>query len=126
EEALHLRGRARPVVARERVNTERPDAHVRRVFDDALESGDARTMTGHAREALARRPAAVAIHDDGDVQARVGLSDRSGGNALAHDLFSPMNCTCVARDTGDAHDGLPRRLCELARSGRSLSRTVCR
>jgi hypothetical protein len=62
-----------PVVAGERKQRELGDAEIRRRFDDAPRRGDARPVSGRSRQTATQRPAAVAVHDNGDVKALFAL-----------------------------------------------------
>jgi hypothetical protein len=68
EDALDFGGWTTPVVGGEGVESEAADADVGRVLDDATSSSQAGAMTGNTRQIATRRPAAVAVHDDGDVK----------------------------------------------------------
>ncbi len=69
EDASHFLRGARPVVGRECVECEDTDAKPWRVFDGAPYCGDASAMTGDAWQPALRGPAAVAVHNDGDVES---------------------------------------------------------
>ena len=56
-----------PVLDRERVERQHVDAEPRRGFDDVAHRIDAGAVAFDARQVALRRPAAVAVHDDGDV-----------------------------------------------------------
>ena len=56
-----------PVVRGERVEREDVDAERRRRLDDLADAPRALAVAGHARLAARSRPAAVPVHDDGDV-----------------------------------------------------------
>ena len=66
-EELDLRTRALPVLCREGVDRQGLDAQIDGSLEDVLERLDARLVARRADEALALRPASIAIHDDGDV-----------------------------------------------------------
>ncbi|GCC48803.1 hypothetical protein chiPu_0033289, partial [Chiloscyllium punctatum] len=65
--------RTTPIVARECVQRQRADALVGRGLDDAADRLDARFMSTQARQAAPRRPAAVAVHDDADMEPGDGV-----------------------------------------------------
>jgi hypothetical protein len=69
EDALHLLRWPGPVVGRECIEGEHPDAELRRVLDDATNRCDSCAVAGNAGKSTMRRPAAIAIHDDGDMYA---------------------------------------------------------
>ena len=69
EDALDFSGWATPVVRGEGVEGEAADADVRRVLDYAASSSQAGAMTGDTGQTATRRPAAIAVHDDGDVKS---------------------------------------------------------
>src|SRR5580658_1070570 len=62
-----LLGRAAPVLARKREQRERLDAALRTFLDAHAHRGEPRLVSGGAGESTRRRPAAIAVHDDGDV-----------------------------------------------------------
>ena len=64
----HFGGRPLPVVRRERVERERADPEPRRGFDDAADGLDADAVALGAGPPPGLRPAAVAVHDEGDVE----------------------------------------------------------
>ena len=66
------RGRL-PVIGGEGEEGEDPDAGAGRRFDDAAHGFDSGAMAGHARQAAGGGPAAIAIHDDTDVQSTLQL-----------------------------------------------------
>src|SRR5262249_733627 len=63
----HLLLRTPPIVGRERKQRERGYAEIGRSLRDAPYCLHAGAMSCAARQAAARRPASVAVHDDGDV-----------------------------------------------------------
>ena len=83
-------GRALPVLDRERVERQHLEAEPRRGFDDVADRVDAGAMPFDARQVPLAGPAAVAVHDDGDVPrqpiefdlARQRLFGPAGGNPL--------------------------------------------
>ena len=85
---VHFGTRALPVLDRERVERQHVDAEPRRGFDDVADRIDAGAVPFDARQMALRRPAAVAVHDDGDVRgqrveidlARQRFVGRSWGN----------------------------------------------
>ncbi len=74
EDALDFGGWTTPVVGGEGVESEAADADVGCVLDDATSSGQAGAMTGKTGQAATGRPAAVAVHDDGDVKSGLKIS----------------------------------------------------
>ena len=62
----HLVGRPRPVLGRERVDGERGDAEVDRGLDRPPQRPRSLAVARLDRQAVAGRPAAVAVHDDRD------------------------------------------------------------
>ena len=68
-QAGHLRRGAQPVVGRKREKGQGGDAEIGRHARDTAHGFGARPMAGGARQALVFGPAAIAIHDDGEVQA---------------------------------------------------------
>ena len=56
-----------PVLHRKRVKSERWNVQARAGFDDHSRGFHSRAMPGHARQVPPLRPAAVAVHDDGDM-----------------------------------------------------------
>ncbi len=73
-----------PVVGGEGVERRRADALPGRGLDHAADRLDAGLVAAHARQAASRRPAAVAVHDDADMQLLV-----LGGEVL-----------CIAKSSG--------------------------
>src|SRR5687768_5986231 len=67
-ERRDLTGWTLPVVGREREQRQRAHAEAWRALDDASDGVGARAMPGGASQAARGRPAAVAIHNDRDVQ----------------------------------------------------------
>jgi hypothetical protein len=64
----HLCPRPAPVVARERVKRERPDALPRRRFNDAPDGFDAGFVPALSGQTLSGRPTSIAVHDDADMK----------------------------------------------------------
>ena len=81
---LHLVGAALPVLGRERVGRQVGDADLDGARDDVEQGGLARLVALGARQPALVGPAAVAVHDDGDV-ARHLSSGMAGGRA-------PLGC----------------------------------
>ena len=69
-EVEDLAGGAAPVLAAEGVQREPADAVADRRLDGAANRLGAGAMAGDARQAARRGPAAVAVHDDGDMARR--------------------------------------------------------
>src|ERR1700675_3688826 len=69
EDALHLGSRPAPVVGGKGIDREAPNTHIRCALHNALQGGHSGTMTGDAGETAPRCPAAIAVHDDGHMQA---------------------------------------------------------
>ena len=63
-------GRPLPVLHRERVQRQDLEAEAGRRLDGVADGVDARPMTFDARQMPLRGPAAVAVHDDGDVRGQ--------------------------------------------------------
>ena len=112
-----------PVLDRERVEREHVDAEPRRGFDDVAHRVDAGAVAFDARQVALRRPAPVAVHDDGDVRRQllevdlarqrfVGRSRRNPRQELLkrHDGSFGVNLDCTRsaqyvdarRETGPA------------------------
>jgi hypothetical protein len=64
----HFARRALPVVRRERVERERPDAECGRRLDHSPHCAGPVPMASEPWQPSGRGPAAVAVHDDGDVE----------------------------------------------------------
>src|SRR5690606_30539413 len=71
EEQFHQRAHlllgTAPVFARESEQGQRADAALQAEIDAQVDRARAGAVADHARSLAARRPAAVAVHDDGDV-----------------------------------------------------------
>ena len=65
-----FRARPLPVLDRERVERQDVDAEPRRRFHDVAHRVDAGAVAFDPRQVPLRRPAAVAVHDDGDVRGK--------------------------------------------------------
>jgi len=74
-----LRAQAAASCRRERKQRQRIDTKIRRGLDHAAHRLDASRWPAERGKARAARPAAVAIHDDGDVQALMACILLSGG-----------------------------------------------
>ena len=70
-------GRALPVLDRKRVKGQDFEAQARRGLDDVADRVDAGAMAFDARQVALAGPAAVAVHDDGDVP-RQAIESRPG------------------------------------------------
>ena len=58
-------------------------------FDDGADRLDTLDVSGHARQEAFGRPAAIAVHDDGNVARHLGgIRDRSGRTRIFHENFS--------------------------------------
>src|SRR5204862_579820 len=77
EERAHLGCGPRPVVAREGEERERANTEAGRRLHDPPDGACASAVARGAREAARRGPAAVAVHDDGDVKLALGYINRS-------------------------------------------------
>jgi hypothetical protein len=71
EDALHLLRGSRPVVRRERIERENTNAEIGCVFHNTADGGNAGTMASNARQPLTCGPAAIAVHNDGDMKTRL-------------------------------------------------------
>ena len=80
EDALDFSGWTTPVVGGEGVEGEAANADIRRMFDDATSRSQAGAMTRDTGQTATGRPAAIAVHDDGDVKS--GLKIRLHMNSL--------------------------------------------
>ena len=86
----HFRRRPLPVLDRKRVEREHLEPEARGGLDDVADGVDAGAMAFDARQVALPGPAAVAVHDDGDVPrqavhldlARQGLFGPARGNPL--------------------------------------------
>jgi hypothetical protein len=67
QQALHFLRRAAPVLGREGVDGQVGDAELDAGGDDPAQILDARAVPGQPRQPARQGPAAVAVHDDGDV-----------------------------------------------------------
>ena len=89
-----------PVLDRERVERQDVDAEPRRGLDDVADRVDAGAVAFDARQVALRRPASVAVHDDGDVRgellevhlARERFVGRSGRNPRQELLKRHADC----------------------------------
>ncbi len=84
-EALDLVAGALPVLEGERIEREDFDADRRGFLDDGADGGGAVAVPEDSREAALLSPAAVAVHDDGDVPGDalgVDIGRRPSGSAL--------------------------------------------
>ena len=68
---LHLVIRAAPVFAGEREQGQRRDGQFQAAVDGAVDRACAGAVADHARAATAFGPAAVAVHDDGNVPGQL-------------------------------------------------------
>ena len=82
-ERRHLFGRAAPVLGGERVHRHLEDPEVERVLEDAAQRLRAGPVACRHGQPPALRPAAVAVHDDGDVARGRAARRRLGGAARA-------------------------------------------
>src|SRR5262249_47286543 len=76
-ERLHLASRALPVFGGKSVESKSADPHSNAGFDDCSNGRDTRLMPRNSRQAAPPRPAAVTVHDDGDVTGNSGGIDFS-------------------------------------------------
>ena len=74
KDAFHLGSRPTPVVGRKRVERKTCYAKRGRAFHNAAHCGHSGAMAGDAGQSTPFRPAAISIHDDGDVQPRLSVS----------------------------------------------------
>ena len=70
---------ALPVLRRERVQRQRPQAHLARGANHLAHGLGALAVTLDARQAVLLSPAAVAVHDDRHVAGKLGGIDHSAG-----------------------------------------------
>src|SRR5205085_2014524 len=77
-----LGGGPAPVLGRKTIDRQVADTKLSRGTHGAAQRFDAAAMTFHARQAAARRPAAVAIHDDRHVIGRDRSTARVGRRYL--------------------------------------------
>src|SRR5260370_7654739 len=73
----NLGGRARPVLGAEGKNRQETDSEVAGGTHGAPQRFDAAAMAFPTRQAARRRPAAVAVHDDGNVPRHGEIADLS-------------------------------------------------
>ena len=78
-----------PVLGRERVEREDLDAQPGRGLDDVAHGVDAGAMPFDARQVPARGPAAVAVHDDGDVGRKLFEVDLTSERLLGRPRRQP-------------------------------------
>src|SRR5215469_3718364 len=74
QQIANFRWRSRPVFGAERKDGEHGNAEIAGGTHGLAQRLDAAAMTFHARQAARRRPAPVAIHDDGNVTRHVILA----------------------------------------------------
>jgi hypothetical protein len=85
-----LLGRTAPVLGREAEDGQALDAEIGRGLDRALQRLDPLAMSHGARQAPGARPAAVAVHDDGDMAWSIGTRARRRGAVCRHLSFRPF------------------------------------
>ena len=85
-EPFHLFGGPAPVLGREGVEGELPDAQIARLLDHAAHGLHSGPVTGAHRQVAATSPATVAVHDDGHV---VGLGPRDAVRVVLGS-FAPL------------------------------------
>src|SRR5690554_2495687 len=125
-EEAHLVGRTLPVLGREGINAEVLDTDLDRPCDDVEEGGFASPVTLDPGQAARVRPAAVAVHDNGDMlwngtprqcrRRQAGPVERLEvdrvGMGLAHGTHGADSSFCAARAL--------RSTCSRERSLRSM------
>ncbi len=72
-ERRNFHHRALPVVGGKRKHRERADSQLARSIGDAPHGMGSGAMSGDTRQAALLRPTAIAVHDDGHVQAAIQL-----------------------------------------------------
>ena len=116
-----------PVLDRKRVQREHLDAEPRRALDDVAHGVDAGAVAFDARQMALRRPAPVAVHDDGDVRrqlveidlARQRFVGRSRRNPRQELLKRHYGSFEVNRDSYNTiRDAHQKQAAAPARSGR--------
>ncbi len=75
-------GGPRPILGAERINGQYLDAELARRAHRAPQRLDAAAMPFPARQTARRRPAPVAVHDDGDVERRIERNAAGNGYGI--------------------------------------------